>query len=75
MAALALPFLLTRHNTLFKDLLDFDVNALLTQHLNEGEVNLMSHAIEFLLDLTTMVWVDKAEVTEMSSDEITRLVV
>ena len=75
MAAFALPFFLTRHNTLFKDLLDFNVNALLTQHLNEGEVNLMSHAIEFLLNLTTMVWVDKAEVTEMSSDEITRLVV
>ena len=40
-----------------------------------GVINLMSHAIEFLLNLTTMVWVDKTEVAEMSSDEITCLVV
>ena len=75
MAAFALPFFLTRHNTLFKDLLDFNVNALLTQHLNEGVINLMSHTIEFLFDLAAMVWVDKAEVAEMSSDEIACLVV
>jgi hypothetical protein len=35
----------------------------------------MSHTIEFLFDLATMVWIDKAEVTEMGSDEIARLVV
>ena len=75
MAAFAFPFFLTRHNTLFKDLLDFNVNALLTQHLDEGEINLMSHAIEFLLNLAAMVWVDKAEVAEVGSDEIACLVV